>query len=209
MRYRREGDDIVMLNPNRTDRHFGSFRFNQRTLFWKDFATGDRGRGVESLLDFLQIPRAEWSASFLYEARTPVCRLDRMLLARSIWEHAKPAKGTLVEAYLRSRGISEPAPPSLKYVASLRYDAEQNLPGMIAAVTSADGELVAVHRTYLCGASKAKVPSVRKLLGSPRGGAVHLGKVKDSVAITEGIETGLSLQLATTFRLGPHFRRPI
>jgi hypothetical protein len=48
-----QGGEYVALNPNRHDRHLGSFRINLRTGRWADFATDDRGGDVISLAAFL------------------------------------------------------------------------------------------------------------------------------------------------------------
>ena len=53
VRHRRAGPEIEMINPLRNDRHFGSFRVNMRTGFWSDFATGDSGGDVISLVAYL------------------------------------------------------------------------------------------------------------------------------------------------------------
>jgi hypothetical protein len=46
--------EYVALNPRRDDRHPGSFKTNLRTGRWADFATGDRGGDVVSILAFLR-----------------------------------------------------------------------------------------------------------------------------------------------------------
>jgi hypothetical protein len=50
---RREGNEWVALNPRRADRHFGSFKTNLCTGRWCDFATGDGGGDVVSLVAYL------------------------------------------------------------------------------------------------------------------------------------------------------------
>ena len=57
---RREGNEYTALNPTRHDRHPGSFRINMRTGRWADFATGDRGGDVISLMAYLfRLPQVE------------------------------------------------------------------------------------------------------------------------------------------------------
>ncbi|MDR3404766.1 MAG: toprim domain-containing protein [Chthoniobacter sp.] len=70
---------------------------------------------------------------------------------------------------------------------------------MLGAVVTADGELRALHRTYLNtdGSGKAPVEPAKMTLGSLRGYSCHLGNVGEELAISEGIETGLSFQLAS------------
>lgn len=47
------GGEYVATNPTRNDHHPGSFKINLRTGKWADFATGDRGGDVISLLAYL------------------------------------------------------------------------------------------------------------------------------------------------------------
>jgi hypothetical protein len=57
---RREGNEWVALNPTRNDTARGSFKINLRTGCWADFAAGDRGGDVISLLAYLRgTPQSE------------------------------------------------------------------------------------------------------------------------------------------------------
>ena len=47
------GGEYEVRNPKRTDRNPGSFRINVRTGCWSDFATGDSGGDVISLVAYL------------------------------------------------------------------------------------------------------------------------------------------------------------
>ncbi|MBL6945877.1 MAG: hypothetical protein ISR47_04500 [Rhodospirillales bacterium] len=49
-----ENVEWVARNPRRKDRHLGSFKINTRTGKWADFATGDRGGDVISLVSFIR-----------------------------------------------------------------------------------------------------------------------------------------------------------
>ncbi len=49
----REGAEWVARNPTRNDTSPGSFKINMRTGCWADFATGDKGGDVISLLAYL------------------------------------------------------------------------------------------------------------------------------------------------------------
>ena len=51
---RRQGREYVALNPTRDDRHPGSFRVNTATGRWADFATGDKGGDLVSLVAYLR-----------------------------------------------------------------------------------------------------------------------------------------------------------
>jgi len=50
---RHRGGEYLALNPHRADRHLGSFSVNTRTGRWGDFATGDKGGDVVSLVAFI------------------------------------------------------------------------------------------------------------------------------------------------------------
>jgi hypothetical protein len=63
------GHEYVVLNPKRADRTPGSFRVNLRTGKWADFATGDKGGDLISLIawrfDINQVEAARRLASLL------------------------------------------------------------------------------------------------------------------------------------------------
>lgn len=121
---------------------------------------------------------------------------DRTEEARAIWKDAKPASGTLAETYLRWRGLSLPIPPTIRF-ASLTYGKQgRTYPALIAAVSSEDGRLCGIQRTYLAddGRGKADVPKAKLSLGRVRCGAIRLAPVARKLVVTEGLEDGLSLQ---------------
>ncbi len=120
--------------------------------------------------------------------------------ALQIWRRAVPAPGTPVETYLRARGITIPIPPSLRYLAAARHKPTGLvLPAMVAGVQGPDRKVKAVHRTFLSrdGTTKASVSDPRMSLGPVAGGTVRLAKANGRLAISEGIETGLSILQAT------------
>ncbi len=51
---KRVGGEYVVRNPLRPDRHGGSFKINLRTGRWADFATGDKGGDIVSLVAFVE-----------------------------------------------------------------------------------------------------------------------------------------------------------
>jgi putative DNA primase/helicase len=122
-------------------------------------------------------------------------------VARRLWRSAVPAGGTLVEIYLRHRGIEIAVPSTLRFHANLRHPSGFHRPGLVAAVMNheADTALVAVHRTFLSrdGLAKAPVDPKKMMLGPCRGGAVRLAPAGERLAIAEGLETGLSVMSAT------------
>jgi hypothetical protein len=64
---RMEGVEWVALNPLRPDSRLGSFKINTVTGKWADFATGDKGGDVVSLVAFLEgIPQAAAAQRLCY-----------------------------------------------------------------------------------------------------------------------------------------------
>lgn len=57
---RQEGHEWVATNPTRSDHRKGSFKANVITGRWADFATGDRGGDLVSLVAYVQgLPQRE------------------------------------------------------------------------------------------------------------------------------------------------------
>ena len=115
---------------------------------------------------------------------------------------SQPIAGTVVETYLRGRGIT-----NLHGIDSLRShprcyyrpeaDAATEIwPAMIAAVTDLTGHITGAHRTWLdpSGRDKAPVDTPRRAMGYLLGHAVRFGPAGDVMAAGEGIETMLSLR---------------
>jgi hypothetical protein len=116
----------------------------------------------------------------------------------------QPLIGSIAEAYLRGRGITD-----LRQTANLRFHPNcywrpeddgptQAWPAMIAVVTDLDGRITGAHRTWLApdGFGKAPVDPPRKAMGDLLGHAVRFGDAQDVMAAGEGIETILSLRQA-------------
>ena len=181
-------------------------------------------RGVEFHAVLEEVERCV-GALPLAPARTrraaPAERMGR--LAQRLWDEARPvAPGDEVDRYLQSRrlvpsgptGPANPASPdSAACPAALRlhpalgfYERDAagrnrlvaNHPAMLAAITSPDGRLVSLHRTYLPGGAKLAGGDVRKVLcAGIQGAAVRLDAATEELAVCEGIETGLAVRLAT------------
>jgi hypothetical protein len=120
--------------------------------------------------------------------------------ALAIWESAAPAGGTVVEAYLESRGLHVAMPPTLRFHAGLKHPSGRRWPAMVALVTrGSDGTPLAIHRTFLAvtGAGKAPVDPAKMMLGPCRGGVVRLAEPTDLLMVGEGIETCLAAMQAT------------
>jgi len=183
---------------------------------WVDAATADHGdlldviRGSCRLVDFhdvmdearrfLSLPRPEPEPEWRRQhARAPTGSPES---ARRLFAMSRPIAGTVVETYLRNRGIT-----ALLGTANLRfhprcyyrpYDAAptQTWPAMIAAVTDFGGEITGAHRTWLdpSGEDKAPIDTPRRAMGQLLGNAVRFDMAQDVMAAGEGIETVLSLR---------------
>ena len=73
---------------------------------------------------------------------------------------------------------------------------------LVAVVRDAAGYPALLHKTYMAdnGESKANVPAPKKLtarIRDPRGAAIKLYRPTEELAIAEGIETALSVRVAT------------
>lgn len=123
--------------------------------------------------------------------------------ARRRWHEARPAAGTPVETYLRTRGYRGPMPTGLRFHPALKHKGGPQLhPAMVAAVMK-EGSFVAIHRTYLRpdGSGKAGLSDDKLSLGPIGGGAVylHIGPLPHGgpLIVSEGIENGLIAMQAT------------
>lgn len=136
--------------------------------------------------------------------------------AMALFLEAQPLLAdTPASAYLTNRAIdlAQLGRPlrALRFHRAL-YNAEsgREWPALVAAITNIEGELAAVHRTWLLpdGSGKAPLSNPKMSLGHYAGGCIRLwrgasGKpmkdapVGDVLVIAEGIEDGLSVALAT------------
>ena len=122
--------------------------------------------------------------------------------ARRLFAMSQPISGTIVEAYLRKRGITAlHGTGSLRfhprcYYRPDRHSPTETWPAMIAAVTDLDGKITGAHRTWLdpSGRDKAPIDTPRRAMGNLLGNAVRFGVAHDVMAAGEGIETMLSLR---------------
>lgn len=127
---------------------------------------------------------------------SPANDRDTVEDARAIWRGSVPAQGTPAQAYLVSRGLHLPIPPTIRF-AKLRYGGRgEPTPCLVALVTSPDNQLSGIQRTYLAadGRGKADIPAAKRSLGRIMGGAIRLGPVASEVVVAEGLEDALSLQ---------------
>ena len=183
---------------------------------WTDAATGEHGdlldviRKPLGLVDFHDI--ADEARRFLSLPRPkpdpePKPRLASAPAgspesARRLFAMSQPIMGTVVETYLRTRGIvALHGTGALRfhprcYYRPDRYAPTETWPAMIAAVTDIDGRIMGAHRTWLdpSGCDKAPIDTPRRAMGHLLGNAVRFDVVGDVAAAGEGIETMLSLR---------------
>ncbi|MDE0175502.1 MAG: toprim domain-containing protein [Defluviicoccus sp.] len=181
---------------------------------WTDSATGEHGDLLDAIREscgfthfrdaadearrFLNLPRAEPGSP-----RTPVPS-GSPEAARRLIAMSRPIRGTLVETYLRHRGIAAVHDAgALRFHARCYYRPDdgsptETRPAMIAAVTDLSGAVTGAHRTWLApdGLGKAPVRTPRRAMGNLLGHAVRFGAAGDTLAVGEGIETMLTLRLA-------------
>jgi hypothetical protein len=185
---------------------------------WTDAATGEHGDLLDVIREscsfsefrdvlaearrFLSLPRPGRESE--HTSAVIPTRIGSPESARRLFAMSRPIHGMIAEAYLRSRSIL-----SLHDTTSLRFHPRcyykpdyhhptETWPALIAAVTSLDGVITGVHRTWLdpSGRGKAPIDTPRRAMGVLLGNAVRLGVAHDVLAAGEGIETMLSLGCA-------------
>lgn len=177
---------------------------------WTDGATGEHGDLLDIIASAVGVGRhvdalieAERFLGLHRSLSTPT-NLHRDAAAARLFAAAMPIAGTLVETYLRSRGITcSVAADSLRfhqncYNRSSDAGLRSALPAMLAAVTDNTGRITGLMRTYLVadGSQKAPIDSPRRAMGLLAGNGVRFGANADVMAVGEGIETVLSLGMA-------------
>jgi putative DNA primase/helicase len=128
-------------------------------------------------------------------------KAEKIQWARKVWKESTQPPETPVQAYLGCRGIISPIPPTIRFHAGLRDSNTCLFFGtMVAAVAKwPSADVSGIHRTFLLpgGDDKAQISTPKKMAGHCAGGAVRLAPVGHQLIVTEGIETGLSVQQAT------------
>ena len=181
---------------------------------WTDAATGEHGDLLDIIREscglvefrdvlaearrFLSLPQTEMES----KSQFPPVPMGSPESARRLFAMSEPIHGTLAETYIRTRGIS-----ALHELTRLRfhprcyYRPDQHLPmetwpALIAAVSTLDGAITGVHRTWVdpSGRSKASIDTPRRAMGLLLGNAVRFGRAHDVLAAGEGIETMLSVR---------------
>ena len=183
---------------------------------WTDAATGEHGDlldiirescgladfsdVVEEARRFLSLPQPDPAPDHARPSSSALAGSPES--AMRLFAMSQPISGTIVETYLRRRGIT-----ALHATANLRFHPRcyyrpdpdsptQTWPAMIAAVTDLSGTITGAHRTWLdpSGRDKAPIDTPRRAMGHLLGNAVRLGLAHDVMAAGEGIETMLSLR---------------
>jgi hypothetical protein len=155
---------------------------------------------------FLALPRPQPPATDAQHQ--PAAARGSPDAARRLFAMSRSVAGTLAERYLAGRGILLAVrEPSLRfhpgcYYRDLVTGETQTLPALIAAVTSLDGRVTGLQRTWLdpAGNGKAQLPDPRRSLGTLLGNAIWLGLEPGALvpvmAAGEGFETMASLRTA-------------
>jgi hypothetical protein len=189
---------------------------------WTDAATGEHGDLLDvirescGLLDFKDV--ADEARSFLslpqpapepdrHRSRAPIAPTGSPEAARRLFAVSQPISRTLVETYLRNRGITVlHRTGNLRFHPRCYYHPDEHSPtetwpAMIASVTDLSGHLTGAHRTWLdpggfseATLGKAPIDTPRRAMGDLLGHAVRFGVVGEVMAAGEGIETMLSLR---------------
>ncbi|GAA4133663.1 toprim domain-containing protein [Aminobacter aganoensis] len=186
---------------------------------WTDAATGEYGdlldviRKSLGLIDFADV--AEEARLFLsmpppdpergpkQQGSTPTLS-GSADAARRLVAMCQPIGGTLVEAYLRGRGITGLHGcghlhfHSYCYYRPDEHSPTETWPAMVAAVTDLSYRIAGAHRTWLApdGSGKAPIDIQRKAMGNLLGNAVRFGPSGEVLAAGEGIESVLSAREA-------------
>lgn len=153
-----------------------------------------------------RIVKDELKARGLFEGRIrrqranfPERKQEQNLAAVRIWTESCDAESTPAHGYLWMRGYNQvPLPKSIRYHSNLKHPNGKFYPALVAAVAIHPlTHILSIHRIYL-GSDGNKIQSDAKLsLGPCKGGAVRLAAAGATLALTEGIETGLSVMQAT------------
>ena len=185
---------------------------------WTDAATGEHGdlldviRESLGLIDFkdvaeearrfLSLPRPE--PDIQPKPRPSSAATGSPEAARRLFAMSQPISGTVVETYLRGRGIMAlHGTGDLRFHPRCYYRPDQHSPtetwpAMIASVTDLGGHQTGAHRTWLApdGSKKAPIDTPRRAMGDLLGHAVRFGVADDVMTAGEGIETMLTLRTA-------------
>lgn len=214
-----------LIGTDPTSRRPGTLRFRSRGSLavatagaergsWYDHEAGDGGDALALVAHLRRCSMGEayaWALEWLGMTRgaripqqrplpaakplTAVRTPDTLDLARRLWSEAVAAPGTLVEAYLASRGLTLPWDAPLRFHPSCSRGGDR-LPAMLALMTDpATAEPCGVHRTFLAPDGRGKAPGQAKMMAG-HAGVIRLvpdEEVHDGLGLAEGIETALAV----------------
>jgi Toprim domain len=161
--------------------------------------------GASSAINLARMASLRAEAS----ARNATHKEEQRRKSNALWNASLPADGTIVEAYLTTRGINCAIPSTLRFLTPSKPNYH---PAMIAAFTMPDepepgllqvhdDTVGAVHLTFLKldGSGKADAELNKIVVGSPHGLPIVLAPANDlgGMIVCEGIEDGLSAHEAT------------
>jgi hypothetical protein len=188
---------------------------------WTDAATGEHGDLLDVIREscgliefhdvadearrFLSLPRIQTEPPPKHP-RVPA-QSGSPQAAQRLFAMSQPVIRTLVETYLRNRGITPLHDDgALRFHPRCYYRPDEHSPtetwpAMVARVTDLDGRITGAHRTWLdpdgfdlVRLGKAPIDTPRRAMGDLLGNAVRFGVANDVLAAGEGIETMLSLR---------------
>lgn len=128
----------------------------------------------------------------------PFDEADGYREALAIWDAALPAAGTVVEEYLRGRGIRGRISDQLRYAPRLRHSPTKSYFRAMVARLADERGFCAIQRTYLSNDAPIKAPIMPNKMtkAAMRNSAVRLSAIaSDNLGLAEGIETALSARM--------------
>ena len=169
-----------------------------------DYATGERAGPIDlisqatGLCDGALFDEAARIAGMDHPATrsAPRPKPDHSAEIARLVAGAIPLAGTVGEAYLRARGLSDPGSLDLMFHPDLPdFETKRGWPGLITLARFASGDRApGIHRTFLLDDGSAKAPVGKKMLGSVADAAVRLFAMPEDghLGVAEGIETALA-----------------
>lgn len=160
-----------------------------------------------------RLPSMEEEEEARQKQRSEDIRREKAIV--STWENAKrvswkdPECEPLAKYFLsRCLKVTDPGlVEDLRFSPKMHYlnpdGSKSEFCAMVAAIRDSDGKLIAVHKTFLTkDGQKASVEAPKKISCLPSyvsltGGAIRIGRPTKYLAVAEGIETALSVSIAT------------